>query len=79
MQDYEVYQGHERDAIGLKSGPIMLIQRTVTASMKTINNISKIVDTVGLGGLQMNLPGSWMNHPDYSIQQISWWHALNLF
>ena len=27
------------------------IQRTVTASMKTINNISKIVDTVGLGSL----------------------------
>ena len=29
------------------------IQRTVTASMKTINNISKIVDTVGLGVYQV--------------------------
>ncbi len=31
------------------------IARTVSASMKTINNISKIVDTVGLGSLPSGL------------------------
>ena len=50
------------------------IQRTVTASMKTINNISKIVDMVGLGSLPSDLQEVAyirMNHPDYSIQQIA--------
>ena len=50
------------------------IARTVTASMKTINNISKIVDTVGLGSLPSDLQEVAyirMNHPDYSIQQLA--------
>ena len=59
-------------------GPIMprwpISSATVTASMKTINNISKIVDTVGLGSLPSDLQEVAyirMNHPDYSIQQIA--------
>jgi len=42
--------------------------------MKTINNISKIVDTVGLVSLPSDLQEVAyirMNHPDYSIQQIA--------
>lgn len=50
-----IYQGHrERRAmtsIRPSSTEMANIQRTVTASMKTINNISKIVDTVNSGSL----------------------------
>ena len=47
------------------------IARTVTASMKTINNI---VDTIGLEGLPVDLQEVAylrVNHPDYSIQQLA--------
>lgn len=50
------------------------IAKTVTASMKTINNISKIMETIGLD----QLPGDLqevaqlrIQHPDYSIQQLA--------
>lgn len=50
------------------------IARTVTASMKTIHNISKIIDTIGLEGLPVDLQEVAylrVNHPDYSIQQLA--------
>ena len=50
------------------------IARTVTASMKTINNIVKIMDTIGLGGLPVELQEVAyvrIQNPDYSIQQIA--------
>ena len=50
------------------------IARTVTASMKTIHNISKIIDTVGLESLPVDLQEVAylrVNHPDYSIQQLA--------
>ncbi|MEW4354018.1 DNA-binding protein WhiA [Streptococcus pneumoniae] len=50
------------------------IARTVTASMKTINNISKIMDTVGLESLPVDLQEVAhlrIQHPDYSIQQLA--------
>lgn len=49
------------------------IARTVTASMKTINNISKIMDTVGLEILPLDLQEVAhlrVQHPDYSIQRL---------
>ena len=50
------------------------IARTVTASIKTIHNISKIIDTVGLESLPVDLQEVAylrVNHPDYSIQQLA--------
>ena len=50
------------------------IARTVSASMKTIHNISKIIDTVGLESLPFDLQEVAylrVNHPDYSIQQLA--------
>ena len=50
------------------------IARTVTASMKTINNIIKIMDTVGLDTLSSDLQQVAqirIAHPDFSIQQIA--------
>ncbi|GGE27800.1 DNA-binding protein WhiA [Streptococcus himalayensis] len=50
------------------------IARTVTASMKTINNISKIIDTIGLESLPVDLQEVAhlrIQHPDYSIQRLA--------
>ncbi|HEL2057154.1 TPA: DNA-binding protein WhiA [Streptococcus suis] len=50
------------------------IARTVTASMKTINNIIKIMDTVGLDQLPADLQEVAqlrIHHPDFSIQQLA--------
>lgn len=50
------------------------IAKTITASMKTINNIIKIMDTVGLDSLPVELQQIAqvrVAHPDYSIQQIA--------
>ncbi|MFS1664568.1 DNA-binding protein WhiA [Streptococcus sp. zg-JUN1979] len=50
------------------------IARTVSASMKTINNIIKIMDTVGFDSLPSDLrqvAQIRVAHPDYSIQQIA--------
>ncbi|MGT2715786.1 DNA-binding protein WhiA [Streptococcus respiraculi] len=50
------------------------IARTVTASMKTINNISKIMETIGLDQLPSDLQEVAqlrITHPDYSIQQLA--------
>lgn len=50
------------------------IARTVTASMKTINNIVKIMETSGLESLPIDLQEVAhlrVNHPDYSIQQLA--------
>ncbi|HEM2809823.1 TPA: DNA-binding protein WhiA [Streptococcus suis] len=50
------------------------IAKTVNASMKTINNIIKIMDTIGLdqltGDLQ-EIAQLRIQHPDYSIQQLA--------
>lgn len=50
------------------------IAKTITASMKNINNIVKIMDTVGLEALPVELQQIAqvrVAHPDYSIQQIA--------
>lgn len=50
------------------------IARTVTASMKTINNIAKIIDTIGLDQLPLDLQEVAqlrIQHPDYSIQRLA--------
>ena len=50
------------------------IARTVTASMKTINNIIKIMDTIGFDSLPSDLrqvAQVRVAHPYYSIQQIA--------
>lgn len=50
------------------------IARTITASMKTINNIIKIIDTIGFDALPSDLrqvAQIRVAHPDYSIQQIA--------
>ncbi|HGD0419974.1 TPA: DNA-binding protein WhiA [Streptococcus agalactiae] len=50
------------------------IARTITASMKTINNIIKIMDTIGFDALPSDLrqvAQVRVAHPDYSIQQIA--------
>ena len=50
------------------------IARTISASMKTINNIIKIMDTVGLEILPVELrqiAQLRIANPDYSIQQIA--------
>ena len=50
------------------------IARTVTASMKPINNIVKIMETSGLESLPIDLQEVAhlrVNHPDYSIQQLA--------
>ena len=50
------------------------IARTVSASMKTINNISKIKDIMGLENLPVDLQEVAqlrIQHPDYSIQQLA--------
>ena len=50
------------------------IALTVTASMKTINNIVKIMETSGLESLPIDLQEVAhlrVNHPDYSIQQLA--------
>lgn len=50
------------------------IARTVTASMKSIHNISKIADTIGLEQLPIDLQEVAqlrLQHPDYSIQQLA--------
>ncbi|MDO4667339.1 MAG: DNA-binding protein WhiA [Streptococcus sp.] len=50
------------------------IARTVTASMKTIHNIEKIMETIGLESLPIDLQEIAhlrILHPDYSIQELS--------
>lgn len=50
------------------------IARTVSASVRTINNISKIADELGLDNLPYELQQIAqirLAHPDYSIQQIA--------
>ena len=50
------------------------IARTVTASMKTIHNISNIIDSIGLDQLPADLQEVAqlrIQHPDYSIQQLA--------
>ena len=50
------------------------IARTVKASMKTINNISKIIDHVGLETLSPELQEvarSRIAHPEYSLQELA--------
>ena len=50
------------------------IARTVTASMKTINNIAKIKESMGLDQLPADLQEVAqlrIQHPDYSIQQLA--------
>ena len=50
------------------------IARTVTASMKTINNIAKISDNIGIESLPVDLQEVAqlrIQHPDYSIQQLA--------
>ena len=49
------------------------IARTVTASMKTINNIAKISDNIGIESLPVDLQEVAQLHPasDYSIQQLA--------
>ncbi len=50
------------------------IARTVSASMKTINNIAKIIDNIGLDQLPADLQEVAqlrIQHPDYSIQQLA--------
>ncbi|HFI0048946.1 TPA: DNA-binding protein WhiA [Streptococcus suis] len=50
------------------------IAKTVNASMKTINNIIKIMDTIGLDQLSGDLQEIAqlrIQHPDYSIQQLA--------
>ena len=50
------------------------IARTVTASMKTINNIIKIIDSIGIEQLPVDLQEVAqlrIQHPDYSIQQLA--------
>lgn len=50
------------------------IAKTISASMKTINNIIRIMDTVGLESLPEELQAVAhlrVNHPDYSIQQLA--------
>ncbi|MBJ8326043.1 DNA-binding protein WhiA [Streptococcus pacificus] len=50
------------------------IARTINASMKLINNISKINDTVGLDSLPIELQQIAqirITHPDYSLQEIA--------
>ncbi|MGT2887554.1 DNA-binding protein WhiA [Streptococcus didelphis] len=50
------------------------ITKTINASMKTINNIVKIMETIGLDSLPLELQQIAqirINHPDFSIQQIA--------
>ena len=50
------------------------IARTVTASMKIINNIAKISDNIGIESLPVDLQEVAqlrIQHPDYSIQQLA--------
>lgn len=50
------------------------IAKTITASMKTINNIAKIKDTVGLDSLPFELrqvAEARLAHPEYSIQELA--------
>ena len=50
------------------------IARTISASMKTINNISKIIDRLGLDNIPADLQEVArlrIQHPDYSIQQLA--------
>ena len=50
------------------------IARTISASMKTINNIIKIMDTVGLESLPVELQQLAqlrVAHPDYSLQELA--------
>ena len=70
MQEFEsikVMRETRNDLNRANNAEMANIQRTVTASMKTINNISKIVDTIGLGSLPSDLQEVAyirMNHPD---------------
>lgn len=50
------------------------IARTVSASMKTIHNIERIMETIGLDQLPLELQEIAqlrVQHPDYSIQQLA--------
>lgn len=50
------------------------IAKTITASMRTINNIIKIMDTIGLDSLPVELQQiaqMRVTNPDYSLQQIA--------
>lgn len=73
-EEVKIYRETRNDLNRANNAETANIARTITASMKTINNISKIIDQVGLEALPVELQQIAqirIAHPDFSIQQIA--------
>lgn len=74
FEEVKVYRETRNDLNRANNAETANIAKTITASMKTINNIIKIRDHVGLESLPLELQQVAhirIKHPDFSIQQIA--------
>lgn len=74
FEEVKVYREARNDLNRANNAETANIARTITASMKTINNISKIIERVGLDSLPLDLQEiaqKRIQHPDYSIQELA--------
>lgn len=74
FEEVKVFREARNDLNRANNAETANIARTITASMKTINNISKIIDRVGLDSLPLDLQEvarQRIKHPDYSIQELA--------
>lgn len=73
-EEVKIYREARNDLNRATNAEAANIAKTISASMKTINNIIKIMDTVGLEALPLELQQVAqvrIAHPDYSIQKIA--------
>lgn len=73
-EEVKVYREARNDINRANNAETANIAKTISASMKTINNIIKIMDTVGLDTLPLELQQIAqvrIANPDFSMQQIA--------
>lgn len=74
FEEIKVYREARNDLNRANNAETANIAKTVTASMKAINNIIKIKDNMGLEALPIELQQvayKRIEHPDYSIQRLA--------
>lgn len=74
FEEVKIYREARNDINRANNAETANIAKTISASMKTINNIIKIMDTVGLDALPIELQQIAqvrIANPDFSMQQIA--------
>ncbi|MGV3011070.1 DNA-binding protein WhiA [Streptococcus thoraltensis] len=74
FEEVKIYREARNDINRANNAETANIAKTISASMKTINNIIKIMDTIGLDALPIELQQIAqvrIANPDFSMQQIA--------